>query len=528
MKWQQQFFPTSALALALALAGCGGSSSDDGGNGNANGNGNGGTNGNGGANGNSTPPPTAVSFSNATVHDPSIIKVDDTYYVFGSHMAAARSTDLMNWTRFAEGVNNSNPLFERVLDELDELFAWTRGPSMWAADVTQLGDGRFYFYYNGSQGDRPRGALGLAVSDDIEGPYEDQGIFLWSGMETGAENAEYHPTGGNFNSFTEPHAIDPHVFYDKDGELWMVYGSYSGGIFVLDMDEETGLPVPGQGYGTHVWGGNHARIEGPYMHYSPETDYYYLLMTYGGLDSTGGYEQRVARSRNPDGPFVDGSGTDMSDVKGPGGSCILDCADEHITPHGQKLMGGFRFDRRSGEPGFGNGVGYVSPGHNSAFYEAETEQHFLFFHTRFPGLGEQHQIRVHEMFINEDDWLVVSPHRYVPHSEAEGELSWEVSEQQAVGEYMFIEHSLPLLRGFRNSDRIALEADGSITGELTGEWEYRGDNRITITLDGDSEPYHGVLSHQYSEVLRQFTVTFTAMSSEGPSIWGSRFPDPAE
>ncbi|MDQ2077090.1 glycoside hydrolase family 43 protein [Marinimicrobium sp. ABcell2] len=511
MKRQHTLFLASALSFSLALVGCGSSSSGDNGN---------------DKEPNGDPPPNAppgISFNNISVHDPSVIKVDDAYYVFGSHMSAARTTDLMNWTRVANDVNSANPLFEDVMVELDELFEWTRGPSMWAADVTQLGDGRFYFYYNGSQGDRPRGALGLAIADNVEGPYEDQGIFIWSGMENTEENELYHPTGGTFNANYEPHAIDPHTFYDKDGELWMVYGSYSGGIFVLEMNEETGLPKPDQGYGTHVWGGYHARIEGPYMIYSEETDYYYLLMTYGGLDSTGGYEQRVARARNPDGPFVDGRGTDMSDVRGEP-NCGLDCADSLITPHGQKLMGSFLFDRRDGEPGFGSGHGYVSPGHNSAYYKADSDQYFLFFHTRFPSRGEQHEVRVHEMFINEDDWLVVAPHRYVPLSEAEADLSWSIAEDEAVGTYMFMEHSLPLLRGYRESDRITLEADGSITGELSGEWEYAGNNRITITLDGDAEPYYGVLSHQYNETLRDFTVTFTALSPDGPSIWGSMLP----
>ena len=34
---------------------------------------------------------------------PSVIRVDDTYYIFGSHLAAAKSTDLMNWTLIASG-----------------------------------------------------------------------------------------------------------------------------------------------------------------------------------------------------------------------------------------------------------------------------------------------------------------------------------------------------------------------------------------------------------------------------------------
>lgn len=39
------------------------------------------------------------NFKNASVHDPSVIKVDDTYYVFGFHLAAAKTTDFVNWTQ---------------------------------------------------------------------------------------------------------------------------------------------------------------------------------------------------------------------------------------------------------------------------------------------------------------------------------------------------------------------------------------------------------------------------------------------
>ena len=77
----------------------------------------------------------------------------------------------------------------------------------------------------------------------------------------------------------------------------MVYGSYSGGIYMLKMDPKTGFPYPNQGYGKKLLGGNHSRIEGPYIMYSPDTDYYYLFLSYGGLDVNGGYNIRVARSK---------------------------------------------------------------------------------------------------------------------------------------------------------------------------------------------------------------------------------------
>ena len=41
----------------------------------------------------------ASNKSRVSVHDPSIIKNGDTYYVFGSHIDAAKSNDLQNWNR---------------------------------------------------------------------------------------------------------------------------------------------------------------------------------------------------------------------------------------------------------------------------------------------------------------------------------------------------------------------------------------------------------------------------------------------
>lgn len=69
------------------------------------------------------------------------------------------------------------------------------------------------------------------------------------------------------------------------------------GIFILEMDKKTGLPLPGQGYGKKLIGGNHSRIEGAYILYNPETQYYYLYMSFGGLAADGGYNIRVARSK---------------------------------------------------------------------------------------------------------------------------------------------------------------------------------------------------------------------------------------
>lgn len=131
-------------------------------------------------------------------------------------------------------------------------------------------------YYNACKGDSPLSALGIAVSDHIEGPYKNKGIFLKSGMVGVGDDGE------TYDATQKPNVVDPDVFFDKEGRLWMVYGSYSGGIFIMELDTSTGFPLPDQGYGKKLLGANHARIEAPYMLYSPETDYYYLFLSYGG------------------------------------------------------------------------------------------------------------------------------------------------------------------------------------------------------------------------------------------------------
>lgn len=220
---------------------------------------------------------------NAVVHDPSVVKVGGTYYIFGSHLAAAKSDDLINWTQISTNARVGNPLVPNPRDEMREALEWAQTNTFWAPDVIQLEDGRFYFYYCACEGSKPLSAMGVAVSDNIEGPYTDLGVFLKSGMVgIGADGTWY-------NANIHPNVIDPHVFFDKDGKLWMVYGSYSGGIFILKMDPKTGFPLPGQGYGKRLLGGRHSRIEGPYILYSPDSGYYYLFLSFGGLGANDGY-----------------------------------------------------------------------------------------------------------------------------------------------------------------------------------------------------------------------------------------------
>lgn len=438
-------------------------------------------------------------FTNVAVHDPSVLKAGRTWYVFGSHMGAAKSDDLIHWTQLSTDAGKGNTLVPNVGREMKEVLDWAGVDTFWAPDVIQLADGKFYMYYCASRIDSPRAGLGIAVASKPEGPYKNLGVILKSGMWN-----EKSPDGRIYDPTIHPNAVDPDVFFDTRGKLWMVYGSYSGGIFILELDPKTGFPKRGQGYGERLMGGNHSRIEAPFVLYSPESQYYYLFVSFGGLGSDGGYNIRVARSRKPEGPYVDSEGTEMTKVAGKRGTFFDDPA---IEPHGVKLIGNFRWSTGDGA------AGYVSPGHNSAYFDPATKKYFLFFHTRFPGRGEMHEVRVHQMFLNREGWLVVAPHRYA------GETIGNYTSRDIVGDYRVILFPRKISPEITDAVAVTLNENGRVTGALEGTWTLSNGNYIVLKL-GDVT-YSGRVLRQWDDARQKPVFTFSALAGNGTPVWGS-------
>ena len=141
-----------------------------------------------------------VKFKNVSVHDPSVLRTEDgRFYIYGSHMQAAWSDDLVNWKMFSK--LDKCALQPEYAVEFNEAMTWAQTGTFWAPDVIQLADGRYYMYYCCCEGSSPLSALGLAVSDSPEGPFENVQILLKSG-EPGYDATQY------------PNAIDPCVFFD--------------------------------------------------------------------------------------------------------------------------------------------------------------------------------------------------------------------------------------------------------------------------------------------------------------------------
>src|SRR5699024_11463632 len=68
----------------------------------------------------------------------------------------------------------------------------------------------------------------------------------------------------------------------------------------------------------------------------------------------------------------------------------------------------------------------------------------LIFHTRFNTFGEEHEVRVHQMLRNSDDWLIPLPYQY------SGEIAKIVhlEDKDILGEYAMVNH------GTKNSSEM--------------------------------------------------------------------------
>lgn len=437
-----------------------------------------------------------IKFKNVSVHDPSIINVDGTYYIVGSHLAFAKSDDLVNWKQLAVSVRKGNLLFPNPEESLKDIFDYAQTKTMWAGDMVKLKDGKYHYYFSACKGDQPLSVIGVATSDKVDGPYDNINVFLKSGSN--------QSTVKGYNATKDPNTVDPAVYFDTEGKFWMVYGSYSGGIYVLEMDENTGLPKEGQGWGKKILGGNHSRIEAPYIIYNKDTGYYYLFLSFGGLDYTGAYNVRIARSKSPNGPFYDAEGNDMIDCKGKQGSFF---DDKTISKYGVKVLGNFTWDDKVE----GSKSGYVSPGHNSAYFDKNTGKYFIIFHTRLVNQGEKHEIRVHEMKFNEDGWPVVMPFRYTA-KDFENEKVTSIS-----GEFKTIVDTEEITNVIKTPVKVAFNADGTVSGGVSGTWKVSEGNKLKVVVNGKT--YSGFVEKQWNEYEKRIVTSFSVICNDGYGIW---------
>ena len=452
-------------------------------------------------------------------HDPQIILGDDgTYYMTGSHQILAKSEDLKDWSYIGNGNNVFSNLFSGDLDAFRYVGKNDQGGySVWAANTYYNETVQKYVMYFCTTSSFIKSNLCMAVSDSAGGPFEYTDTFLYSGFsKTQAEETNiYEVLGadadiskylkyGGYDNEKWPNCIDPAVFTDADNRMWMVYGSWSGGIFLLELDPATGLPIhearEGDAeadnydpyYGYRLVGGGHHAIEGPYLTYSPESGYYHLFLSYGELTSNGGYQIRQFRSKNPMGPYVDAQGQELGN-------------EENYMSYGLKMMGNYTLPSLS--------VTYMAPGGQSIFQDPEGN-YYITYHQRFDDGAEFHEPRVHRLFLNDEGWFTASAFEYTG-DETLFDSVTDLSELN--GTVYVLDHGIDV-NDIVNKPVECTLADGVLTGEglegtvnLTKEGSY-----VHITVNG--EDYSGVLMEMTDEAGNK-TRTVSAVGANNHTIW---------
>jgi Beta-xylosidase len=259
------------------------------------------------------PAPLEKSASRKVVtRDPStIVECNGEYWIFytGKGTPSMRSKDLVTW-------KPGPPVFKQSPDWVATEVPNNKNGVFWAPDVMKVGN-EYRLYYSVSSMGAMDSAIGLATNrtlDPKDPRYEwkDQGVVVRS------------RAGGNWN------AIDPAIFQDDDGRLWMAFGSHWSGLKLLELDPKTGrrldpdaplIPIASAEVG----------LEAAYL--CKRDGYYYLFFNRGtccqGADST--YEIRVGRSRSIEGPYVDKEGKSLMEG---GGSIFLENRNDPLVAPG--------------------------------------------------------------------------------------------------------------------------------------------------------------------------------------------------
>lgn len=264
------------------------------------------------------------------VHDPSIIKDGDTFYLFSTRagIAIRCSKDLVHW-RLCGDVFAHLP--EWAVKDVPGL----RG--LWAPDISYF-NGQYHLYYSVSTFGSNRSSIGLATNQTLD-PASDKYRWVDQGKVIGS------------NVSDDWNAIDPNVVFDEQDQPWLAFGSFWSGIKLRKLERATGQ-LSSQDQTLYSLASRPRSSDSPGAIEAPtiiwKNSYYYLFVSFDfccrGKDST--YNIRVGRARRVTGPYIDRSGKPMMEGggtlviagagrwAGPGHCAVLHGKDgDHLVYH---------------------------------------------------------------------------------------------------------------------------------------------------------------------------------------------------
>ncbi len=462
----------------------------------------------------------------AHAHDPVVVEAGGKYYSFSTDndgnfgYQVRESEDLIHWSVVGNaiprcGSATSHSVYENGTAELQPVYdllkedghwdesCWT----LWAPDVTPAKDGGFWLYgcWTAAFG-QGHSVIFQCYSDEITGPYEyvDMLVYSWDGWQNGA-----------------PNAIDPSIYYDAEGNMWMAYGSFNGGIWTLELDPETGLRKDGLTI-EDISGSEYSRderygwplietnvMEGPVIQYREDVpvytgdvtafdaskmtyeDRYYMMGSHGSLFDS--YNMRSYYSSEPNSGFVETPVVGVS---------------------GNRVSGSFTW-KTSADDRSVNYDFYV-PGHNDMFTTSDGVD-ILAYHNRSKYGNNEHYLFTSMFALNSKGIIVMNPNSYA------GEALRKVTEAELLnlsgGDYLYRivdsnDYTASDNGGYARSG-LKLGANHAVTvnGAAAGEWYLYGDNYVYIELSGVK--YYGVAMPAWLDACDKGGLAISCLSEDG-------------
>lgn len=256
------------------------------------------------------------------VHDPTMIKQGETYYVFSTGderglnhgtIQIRKSTDLATWK-----------LVGTVFADIPAWIGTALGstpPNLWAPDISYFNNS-YHLYYAGSRFGSNKSVIGLATTTTLD---PNDPAYGWKDEGQVIQSIQ----------MDRWNAIDPNISFDTNNTPWLAFGSFWDGIKMRRIDPATGKLDANDPklYDLASRGGG--PIEAPAIVY--RDGWYYLFTSFDaccrGTKST--YRIIVGRSQQITGPYVDRANKAL--LTG-GGSEVLTTQGRIIGPGGQSIL----------------------------------------------------------------------------------------------------------------------------------------------------------------------------------------------
>lgn len=505
-------------------------------------------------------------------HDPSLIEVDGTFYSFSTGWLNGgneirRSTDLIHWDYVGVTFNNfqgNAPSGESWDTEYSDVLEALHAPSMdtisfWAPDIVEAADGGYWLYtcgvYGRDQQTSPdgwdRACIFLCHSDDLT-----PGSFSYVGMIFQSVLASSGSRVGEIN------AIDPQIIYDTEGKMYMAYGSFTDGLYILEMDPHTGLRAAGfnevytdsevhaftagrftEGSDGDKYCGTlltelYAAMEAPVIArhdgvkiYNDDgavketaDSRYFFMSSYGLLASS--YNMRYGISDTVTGPYLDYAGEELYSRYGYDGT-------------GYKAMGAYQFVYADGsamsmpDGRYEAEYNVYAPGHNDLFTAQNGVSVAARINRYYQAEVSGFSLFVNQYYLNSQGQIVINPNRYA--GERLRTVSAEEVAQITGGSYQGV--LMQEAEDATSAPRISSAATFTKTGEnggtftfgdMRGTWTVFGKNFIRLDAYDTHDIYYGVISPAWLEGPGSAGLTVAAIGQEtGMALWFNSDPTAA-